>query len=60
MSEKKEKAAAILTIRDASKMTPKGRKEIARWIRRQTKFFLKNPNQLASRFTARYICEEDK
>ena len=57
MKSKKEKSAAVVTIRDAADMTPKGRKEVARWLRRQAAFLEKYSEQLSSRFTARYLYE---
>lgn len=54
-----EKSAAILTIRDAAEMTEEGRKEIARWLRRQTNLLLKHNTELASRYTARYLYTEE-
>lgn len=56
--EDKMKAAAVITIRDASKMTPKGRARVARWIDQQKKFFVKEHKNLSRVFTARYICKE--
>jgi hypothetical protein len=52
---KKEKSAAIVTIKDAAKMSPRGRRQIAAWLRRQAGFLERNADQLASRFTARYL-----
>lgn len=51
----KEKSAAIVTIKDAPKMTKRGRKNIAAWLRRQAGFLEKHSDQLSHRFTARYI-----
>jgi len=54
---KKEKSAAILTIKDISKMTPKGRKDIVNWLRQQIsniQKYHKKPG-FASRYTARYF-----
>jgi hypothetical protein len=52
---KKEQSAAIVTIKRASEMTPKGRRDIARWLRRQASFLEKYAKQLSPRFTARYL-----
>jgi hypothetical protein len=52
---RKEKSAAIVTIKDAPKMSRKGRKDIASWLRRQATFLEKHADQFAGRFTARYI-----
>lgn len=48
------KSAAILTLKDAPKMTKRGRKEIASWLRRQARFLESHGTQLAGRFIARY------
>lgn len=54
-------SAAIVTIRDAGNMTTKGRRDIAKWLRKQADFLLKNHKQLSKRFTARYqYCIKDK
>ena len=55
----KEKSAAILTIKEAADMTPDGKKEIARWLRRQAKFLEQYGGEYATRFTARYLYLED-
>ena len=52
----KEKSAAVLTIRDASKMTPAGRRAVAAWLKRQSEFLAKNGKDFSGRFTARYLC----
>lgn len=51
----KRKSAAICTVFDAASMTPRGRKDIARWLRRQASFVEKHADQLAKRYTARYL-----
>lgn len=51
----KEKSAAVLTIHDAANMTDEGRADIARWLRRQITFLMKNNTELSSRYTARYL-----
>ena len=51
----KEKSAAIVTIRSADKMTAKGRKAIAAWLRRQAAFLVKHGPEFSGRFTARYM-----
>ena len=50
-----DKSAAILTVKDAPKMTPRGRKQIATWLRRQAAFLESDGKRFASRFTARYL-----
>lgn len=52
---KKEKSAAIVTIKDASRMNKRGRKAIAAWLRRQATFLEAYGPQLSTRFTARYL-----
>lgn len=56
MAEKKPvMAAAIITIRDAAKMTPRGRRDIAAWIRRTAEDFEKNADKLARIYRTRYM-----
>jgi hypothetical protein len=50
-----EKTAAVVTIHRAGEMSPRGRRRIAAWLRRQAGFLEKYPNELSSRYTARYI-----
>ena len=53
----KEKSAAILTVKEISKMTAKGRKNIVTWLKSQIdniEKYHKNPG-FASRYTARYL-----
>ena len=51
----KEQSAAILTIKDASKMTKHGRKAIAAWLRRHATFLVKHGDEFAPRFVGRYM-----
>jgi len=51
----KKKSAAILTIKRAARMTPRGRKDIAAWLRRQASFLEKHAKEYSERFTARYL-----
>jgi hypothetical protein len=48
-------SAAVLTIFDASEMTPKGKCDIARWLRRQARFLTMHGYEMSKRFTARYM-----
>jgi hypothetical protein len=50
-----EKSAAILTIKDAERMTKKGRKEIATWLRRQAEWLTKHGDNYSKGFRARYL-----
>jgi hypothetical protein len=52
---KKHKSAAVLTVFDAPKMTAKGRRDIANWLRKQADFVLRDGASFADRFTARYL-----
>ena len=53
---KKDKSAAVVTIHGAPRMTPKGRKEIAAWLRRQADSLVKHGKDYTeTRFTARYL-----
>jgi len=51
----KHQSAAIITIRDAAKMSVKGRRSIAAWMRKQAMFFERYAKELSPRFTARYL-----
>ncbi len=53
--EKKRVAAAIVTIRRAHDMTPRGRSALAKWLRQQARFLEQYGAELGSRFTARYL-----
>lgn len=55
MTQRTEKSAAVLMIKDGQDMTPGGRKRIAAWLRRQAAFLEKHGNEYANRFTARYL-----
>ena len=48
------KSAATVVIHDAPKMTAKGRKSIANWLRQRAKLLEQHHDLLASRFTSRY------
>ncbi len=50
-----EKVAASVHIRDADKMTAKGRRDIAKWLRQHADFLLKHGDEYAPRFRGRYI-----
>lgn len=51
----KHKSAAILTVFDAAKMSAKGRRDIIRWLERQADTLKYHHNELANRWTARYL-----
>lgn len=53
-----EKSAAVLTVNHPDVMTPQGRREIAAWLRRQAYMLVRDGDQYASRFTARYLYRE--
>jgi hypothetical protein len=50
-----EKVAASIHIRDADKMTAKGRRDIAEWLRSHADFLLENGKDYDARFRGRYI-----
>jgi len=56
MSKKKveEKVAAILTIKRASDMTPKGRWQVAAWLHDQADLLADNGANYSPLFRARY------
>ena len=51
---KTPKTAAIVTIRDAHKMTDKGRKAVAEWLRHQARILLKHGTLYDKTFTGKY------
>lgn len=52
----KTKSAAIVTIKAPGKMSKKGRKQIADWLRRQAANLSKHGNEYTDgMFTARYL-----
>lgn len=53
----KHKSAAIVTIKDAAKMTPKGRKQVATWLRQHATDLVEGGARYAPRFTGRYLYE---
>lgn len=57
-----DKSAAIVTVIQPGRMTPQGRKDIARWIRRQASLLERHADKLGRRFVARYlyVVKEDK
>lgn len=55
MPTKTPKSAAIVTIFDASKMTPAGRKRIAKWLRSRADLLENHADLMASRFTSRWL-----
>lgn len=54
-ARKKDKSAAVVTIKDAGKMTKKGRREVAAWLRKTAETLTKYGDELAPTFRARYI-----
>jgi chromosomal replication initiation ATPase DnaA len=55
--KKRYESAAILTIKDAANMTPKGRRQVADWLRRQAKDLLSLGDQYDKTLRARYLYE---
>jgi hypothetical protein len=53
-----EKSAAVLTIKDADKMTEEGRRSVAKWLRRQARFLEEHGTDYSTRFRARYLYQE--
>lgn len=54
------KSAAVLTIKAASKMTPSGRRAIARWLRMHAYYLEKfGKEYTGGRFIARYMYGKD-
>lgn len=53
-----ELSAAVLTIKDADKMTEQGRADVANWLRRQAKLLKAHGKDYAPRFRGRYLYRE--
>lgn len=53
----KDKSAAVLTIKDAQKMTPKDRREIAAWLQMHAKYLVEHGREYSPRFTGRYLAK---
>jgi hypothetical protein len=47
-------------IRRFSDMTPKGRKQIVAWLRKQAKFLEANPEAFSGTYRGNYFYEEGK
>lgn len=54
----KDRAAAVITIRDGAKMTRRGVKDVAKWLRKQANWFECHSGTLSPTFRARYIYTE--
>jgi hypothetical protein len=52
------KAAAIVTIFDAPKMSKAGRKRIAKWLRSRADLLEGHGDLMASRFVSRWLYED--
>jgi len=50
-----EKSIAVLTIKEASRMTTEGREELAEWLRAQADGVLEDGSNYADRFRARLL-----
>lgn len=53
--KRKDRAAAIITIRDAARMTARGRRNVADWLVRQARFLREHGQEYSDRFTGRYL-----
>lgn len=51
----KTKSVAIITIKEAARMSDHGRERIATWLERQAALLRRSGNNLIKRFTARYV-----
>lgn len=54
-----EKSAAVLTIKDAADMTDEGRRQVAKWLRKQARWLEEAGQEYSPRFRARYLYDED-
>lgn len=56
MKTKKDKSAAVITIKSPGKMTKSGRRDIATWLRKHASMLLKHGDEYTDgRFTGRFI-----
>jgi len=55
MAKKKHQSAAVVTIKDAAKMTPEGRKAVAKWLRQHAAYLVKHGEEYSSTFRGRYL-----
>jgi hypothetical protein len=51
----KDKAAAVVTIRGANRMTRRGRRSIAAWLRKNALWLEKHGRELGPIFRASYL-----
>jgi hypothetical protein len=56
----KVETAAVVTINEAWDMTPRGRKDVADWLRRTAADLVKHGSEYGKRFTARYRYDAKK
>ena len=50
------RTVAVVTVREAANMTPKGRRAVAKWLREKADDVELHGKNLSKRFTARYVC----
>jgi hypothetical protein len=56
MKRKPAQSAAIITIKSPGKMSPRGRRDIAKWLRMHAAHILKHGKDYTEgKFTGRYI-----
>lgn len=53
-------AAAVITIHDAPRMTLKGRREVAQWMKEQAEFLLEFGSQYSKGYRSRYMYRTTK
>jgi hypothetical protein len=52
-------ASAVLTMFDIAEMTPRGKCDIGRWLRRQARFVTMHGYELGHRYVARYLYDPE-
>ena len=57
-AESTERCAAVLTIKNVAQMTPRGRRDVCDWLRRQIGHVEQNPHAFAGKYCARFIYSE--
>lgn len=58
IEEKGRKTAAVVTIKDADKMTKRGRRDIAHWLRRHADWLEECGDKYVSRFRGAYYYKD--
>ena len=58
MSQRVERSAAIVTIKDAPSMSKRGRRAIATWLRKHANWLEQDGDKYSKRFVGRYLYQQ--